>query len=49
MPAGATVTYDASPVPGLEHHLWMLDGSLTLEVDGTHVPAARRRLRCAMS
>ena len=35
LPAGATVTYDASPVPGLEHHLWMLEGSLTLEVDGT--------------
>jgi transcriptional regulator with XRE-family HTH domain len=35
LPAGATVAYDASPVPGLEHHLWVLDGSLTLEVDGT--------------
>jgi hypothetical protein len=35
MPAGASVAFDASPVPGLEHHLWMLDGTLTLEVDGT--------------
>lgn len=35
LPAGATVTYDASPVPGLEHHLWLLDGALTLEVEGT--------------
>ena len=31
----ATVAYDASPVPGLEHHLWLLEGALTLEVDGT--------------
>ena len=35
MPAGATVTFDAAPVTGLEHHLWMLDGRLTLEVDGS--------------
>jgi transcriptional regulator with XRE-family HTH domain len=35
VPAGRTVAYDASPVPGLEHHLWLLDGALTLEVDGT--------------
>jgi transcriptional regulator with XRE-family HTH domain len=34
MPAGATVTFDESPVPGLEHHLWMLAGMLTLEVEG---------------
>jgi transcriptional regulator with XRE-family HTH domain len=35
IPAGASVTFDSSPVPGLEHHLWMLEGSLTLEVDGS--------------
>jgi len=35
VPAGATIAYDASPVPGLEHHLWLLDGALTLDVDGT--------------
>jgi transcriptional regulator with XRE-family HTH domain len=35
MPAGATVSFDASPVAGLEHHLWMLDGALTLDVEGT--------------
>jgi uncharacterized cupin superfamily protein len=35
MPAGAEVTFEASPVSGLEHHLWMLEGSLTLEVEGT--------------
>lgn len=29
------MAFDASPVPGLEHHLWMLDGALTLDVDGT--------------
>jgi transcriptional regulator with XRE-family HTH domain len=34
MPAGASVSFDASPVAGLEHHLWMLEGSLALEVDG---------------
>lgn len=35
MPAGATVSFDAAPVAGLEHHLWMLEGSLTLEVGGS--------------
>jgi transcriptional regulator with XRE-family HTH domain len=35
LPAGATVSFDTSPVPRLEHHLWVLDGSLTLEVDGS--------------
>ena len=35
MPPGASVSFDASPVAGLEHHLWMLDGSLTLEVEGS--------------
>ena len=35
MPAGATVSFETSPVAGLEHHLWMLDGALTVDVDGT--------------
>jgi transcriptional regulator with XRE-family HTH domain len=35
MPAGASVSFDASPVAGLEHHLWMLEGSLTLEIEGS--------------
>ena len=35
MPPGASVSFDASPIAGLEHHLWMLDGSLTLEVEGS--------------
>jgi transcriptional regulator with XRE-family HTH domain len=35
MPAGATVSFEASPVAGLEHHLWVLEGALTVEVEGT--------------
>jgi len=35
MPAGATVSFDTSPVAGLEHHLWMLEGALSLEVGGS--------------
>ena len=34
LPAGAVVSYDTSPVPGLEHHLWLLDGARTLDVSG---------------
>jgi transcriptional regulator with XRE-family HTH domain len=44
LPAGATVTFEASPVPGLEHLLWMLEGSLTLDVEGT--PFALRAGDC---
>jgi transcriptional regulator with XRE-family HTH domain len=35
VPAGAAVSFDASPVAGLEHHLWMLEGALALEIDGS--------------
>ena len=35
LPAGATVSFETSPVAGLEHHLLMLDGTITLDVDGT--------------
>ena len=35
MPAGAVVTFDVPPVAGLEHHLWMLEGALDLDLDGT--------------
>lgn len=35
MPAGSTVSFDTSPVHGLEHHLWIIEGSLNLEVEGT--------------
>jgi transcriptional regulator with XRE-family HTH domain len=38
VPAGASVAYHASPVPGLEHHLWLLEGALTVDVDGTVFP-----------
>ncbi|MDT0320789.1 helix-turn-helix domain-containing protein [Streptomyces millisiae] len=31
--AGATIDYDAPPVAGLEHHLWLLAGELELTVD----------------
>ena len=34
LPPAAVVTYEGSPVPGLEHHLWLLEGTLDLEVDG---------------
>ncbi|MFM0391773.1 helix-turn-helix domain-containing protein [Paraburkholderia phytofirmans] len=32
--AGVQITYDASPRPGLEHHLILLDGQLHITVDG---------------
>ena len=35
LPVGAVIVYDVSPLPGLEHHLWMLDGALDLEIHGT--------------
>jgi quercetin dioxygenase-like cupin family protein len=35
LPPGAVVAYDTSPVPGLEHHLWLLEGGLTLDVSGS--------------
>ena len=35
LPVGASITYDVSPLPGLEHHLWMLSGALHLEIQGT--------------
>jgi len=37
IPAGASVAFDTSPVAGLEHHLWMLEGTLSLEVEGSLV------------
>jgi transcriptional regulator with XRE-family HTH domain len=35
IPAGATVAFDAAPVANLEHHLWLLEGALTLDVGGS--------------
>jgi transcriptional regulator with XRE-family HTH domain len=37
---GMAVSFETSPIPGLEHHLWMLEGTLDLEVEG-----ARFRVR----
>lgn len=31
---GMKVSFHASPIPGLEHHLWMLEGKLDLNVEG---------------
>jgi|SRR5581483_2345826 len=35
IPARRRVEFATPPLAGLEHHLWMLDGALTIEVDGT--------------
>ena len=35
IPAGATVAYEAAPVANLEHHLWLLEGALALDVGGS--------------
>ena len=37
IPAGATVSFETSPIAGLEHHLWMLEGAITIDVDGSSV------------
>ncbi len=34
LPRGSRIAYDAPPKPGQEHHLILLDGALTLTVDG---------------
>ncbi|WP_408983681.1 helix-turn-helix domain-containing protein [Rhabdaerophilum sp.] len=34
LPAGTVIAYDLPPRPGLEHHLVMLEGALTLTVEG---------------
>ncbi|MDT0443272.1 helix-turn-helix domain-containing protein [Streptomyces johnsoniae] len=34
---GAAIAYDAPPVPGLEHHVWVLDGAVEITVgEETH-------------
>jgi mannose-6-phosphate isomerase-like protein (cupin superfamily) len=33
LPPGSSIAYDVSPLPGLEHHLWMLEGALSVEID----------------
>lgn len=35
IPPGAAVTFETSPIAGLEHHLWLLEGSLTVDVEGS--------------
>jgi transcriptional regulator with XRE-family HTH domain len=35
LPAGASVSYDASYLPGFEHHLWLMEGRLSIELGGT--------------
>jgi len=37
IPPGAAVAFATSPIAGLEHHLWMLEGAVTIEVDGSSV------------
>ncbi|WP_345943809.1 XRE family transcriptional regulator [Streptomyces sp. SID3212] len=32
---GADLSYDRPPVPGMEQHIWVLDGSVEMTVDGT--------------
>jgi len=32
---GADITYDEPPVPGLEHHLWVLTGRVRITLGGT--------------
>jgi transcriptional regulator with XRE-family HTH domain len=34
LPPGTTISYDAPPRPGLEHHLLMLEGKLRVRVGG---------------
>jgi hypothetical protein len=40
LPPRAVVAYDASPVPGLEHHLWLVEGAVTIDVGGRSWPLA---------
>ena len=35
IPAGATVSFDTSPIAGLEHHLWLLEGAVRIDVEGS--------------
>jgi mannose-6-phosphate isomerase-like protein (cupin superfamily) len=34
LPPGAVASFDDSSVPGLEHHLWIMEGMLEVEVAG---------------
>src|SRR5262249_46854770 len=35
LPPRTSVSFDQAPITGLEHHLWMLEGFLALEVEGS--------------
>jgi transcriptional regulator with XRE-family HTH domain len=35
LPAGARISYDAAPVPGMEQHIWLQEGALELRFEGT--------------
>lgn len=35
LPPGASVSYDASPIPGLEHHLLLREGLLAVRIGAT--------------
>ena len=41
LPAGCSISYDVSPLTGLEHHLWMIEGALSLEVGGSTFQLAK--------
>jgi transcriptional regulator with XRE-family HTH domain len=48
IPPRASVGFDRPPIAGLEHHLWMIEGVLSIVVDGaTHRLAAGDCLRYA--
>jgi transcriptional regulator with XRE-family HTH domain len=50
LPAGASVSFEESPIAGLEHHLWMLEGALTIDVLGaTYALRAGDCLRYALT
>lgn len=34
LPPGADIAYDVPPVPGMEQHVWILEGALEFTVDG---------------
>ena len=38
LPPRAVVAYEAAPVAGLEHHLWLMEGAVTVEVGGASWP-----------
>lgn len=35
LPSGAVVSFDAAPIQRLEHHLWMMEGMLRFEAEGS--------------